>query len=127
MGVGEKMVNNADSNRLDRIEVLLSQTVELIRSVGQRTDSNARAIEALTNDVRTYQQEAQRDRARLYQAMAELATAQANFYSQQVTFYNRLEEVDNRQNELSRRQGEIVEILKILTNRREEDTKKTRE
>jgi flagellar capping protein FliD len=115
-------MTNADSNRLDRIETLLSQTVELIRSVGQRTDSNARAIEALTNDVRTYQQEAQRDRARLYQTMAELATAQANFYSQQSALYNRLEESDTRQNELSRRQGEIVEILKILTARRERDT-----
>jgi ABC-type Fe3+-citrate transport system substrate-binding protein len=117
-------MTNADSNRIDRIETLLSQTVELIRSVGQRTDSNARAIEALTNDVKTYQQEAQRDRARLYQslaslanAQAELASSQANFYQTQSTFYNRLEEVDNRQSELSRRQGEIVEILKILSSR----------
>lgn len=105
-------MTNADSNRLDRIEAII--------------ESNARSIEALSNDLRVYQQEAQRDRARLYQslaslanAQAELASSQANFYQTQSTFYNRLEEVDTRQGELSRRQGEIVEILKILTQQKE--------
>ena len=51
----------------------------------------------------------------------ELASSQANFYQTQANFYNRLEEVDTRQNELSRRQGEIVEILKILTQRRDSE------
>lgn len=117
-------MTNADSNRLDRIEALIEQTVELVKSVGQRTDSNARAIEALSDELRIFQVEAIRDRSRLYQslaslanAQAELASSQANFYQTQSTFYNRLEEVDNRQNELSRRQGEIVEILKILSSR----------
>jgi hypothetical protein len=118
-------MTNADSNRLDRIETLLSQTVELIRSVGQRTDSNARAIEALSDELRTFQVEAIRDRSRLYQAMADLAQAQvqmAHTHAQfQQNIYQRQSELDTRQGELSRRQGEIVEILKILTARRDRD------
>jgi acyl-homoserine lactone acylase PvdQ len=116
-------MTNADSNRLDRIETLLSQTVELIRSVGQRTDSNARAIEALSDELRTFQVEAIRDRSRLYQAMADLAQAQAQMAQTHAQFqqniYQRQSELDIRQNELSRRQGEIVEILKILTQQRD--------
>jgi acyl-CoA reductase-like NAD-dependent aldehyde dehydrogenase len=69
--------------------------------------SNAKAIQALTEDLRTYQQEAQLDRARLYQTMADLARNQASYYEH-------LEAQDELIQTLSRRQGEIVEILKIL-------------
>ncbi|MGK7875031.1 MAG: hypothetical protein AB4426_17555 [Xenococcaceae cyanobacterium] len=95
------MTNN-DPNRLDRIEVL-------IEKIGQRVDSNARTIEALTDNMSKWQQEWQLDRSRLYQAMSELAVAQGSFY-------HRLEDVDKTQRQLSNRQGEIVEILKLLTN-----------
>ena len=61
-----------------------------------------------------------RDRARLYQAMADLATNQASLAQAQAGYYSRLEEVDKRQDELSRRQREIVEILKLLTKERNE-------
>ena len=88
-------------DRLDRIEAL-------VEKIGQRVDSNARALEAMGDDVHKWQQESQRDRSRLYQAMTQLAQTQANFYE-------RLDELDRRQDDLSRRQGEIVEILKLLT------------
>ncbi|MBC6471954.1 MAG: hypothetical protein GDA48_03285 [Hormoscilla sp. GM102CHS1] len=81
-------------DRLDRIEALV--------------ESNARALEAMGDNVNKWQQESQRDRSRLYQAMTQLAQTQANFYE-------RLDELDQRQDDLSRRQREIVEILKLLT------------
>ncbi len=78
--------------------------------IKQLVASNAKAIQSLTEDLRTYQQEAQLDRARLYQAMADLARAQAGAYE-------RLEAQDEQIRLLSRRQGEIVEILKLLSQR----------
>jgi hypothetical protein len=69
--------------------------------------SNAKAIQSLTEDLRSYQQEAQLDRARLYQTMTDLARNHA-------TYYERLEAQDELIQTLSRRQGEIIEILKIL-------------
>ena len=74
--------------------------------------SNAKAIQALTEDLRTYQQEAQLDRARLYQTMADLARNQADYYE-------RLEAQDELIETLSRRQGEIIEILKILSHKKD--------
>ena len=100
-------MTNSDINRLDRIEAIV--------------ESNARAIEALTANINQWQQEGQRQRARLFQTMADLANAQANFYQTQAGFYHRLEESDQRQDELSRRQGEIVEIFKLLTQQREQE------
>ena len=78
--------------------------------IQQLIASNAKAIQALAEDLRIYQQQAQLDRVRLYQAMAELARAQ-------VSYYERLEAQDEQIHLLSRRQGEIVEILKLLSQR----------
>ncbi len=103
------------SDRLDRIEAL-------VEKIGQRVDSNARALEALTDNVNKWHQESQRDRSRLYQAMAQvtqtqtqLAQTQTQLAQTQASFYERLDELDQRQDDLSHRQREIVEILKLLT------------
>jgi uncharacterized protein (UPF0264 family) len=73
--------------------------------------SNARAIEALTANV----SELARDRQEMYRLMADvasaqstLASAQAGLASAQADFYRRLAQTDKRQ-------GEIIEILKLLT------------
>ena len=122
-------MSNNDNNRLDRIESLLESIAVRVESIAaqqekfsqnleksnKKIDSNARAIEALTEERRANEQASNRDRSRLYQAMAELSTAQANFYG-------RLEEVDQRQDQLSRRQGEIVQILKLLTQPKNSDS-----
>jgi hypothetical protein len=89
-------MTNPDSSRLDRIEALLE-------AIAKRTDSNAKSIEALSSERFETERRLDRDRARLYQSMADLANAQASFYT-------RLEENDRRQNEM-------VEILKLLTQR----------
>ncbi|GEM_PF-1753573 len=100
----------SEDNRLDRLEIIVEKILEGLQETKQRTDSNARAIEALSNAFKEEREERQRDRARLYQLLSELATAQASFYSTQATMNQRLEELDKRQ-------GDIVEIIKFLVNK----------
>lgn len=94
-------MTHSDPNRLDRIEAL-------VEKIGQRVESNARAIEALSANASEYQ----RDRSRLYGLMEDLVQSQSRIYRV-------IEDLDERQGQLSRRQGEIVEILKLLAQRRE--------
>ena len=82
-----------DFDRLTRLEALV--------------ESNARAIEAISANTAEYQ----RDRARMYELMADLAQAQADGKRE---MYRMLGDLDQRQGQLSQRQGEIVEILKLL-------------
>ncbi|MGK7878263.1 MAG: hypothetical protein AB4426_34665 [Xenococcaceae cyanobacterium] len=92
----------------------------------QLVASNARAIESLTANLT----ELTRDRAQMYQLMADLAKSEAetkremyrmmgNFDQQQNELSRRQEELSRRQEELSQRQEEIVKILKLLTQEKE--------
>ena len=96
-----------DSDRLDRIEAL-------VEKIGQRVDSNARAIEAISANTAEYH----KDRARMYDLMADLAQSQAELAKAQAEgkreMYRMLGNLDQRQGQLSQRQGEIVGILKLL-------------
>lgn len=110
-------MTNSEPNRLDRIEAILE-------SIGQRVDSNARAIQALADDRASSEKKLDRDRARLYQAMSQMAegmaqmsdrvasvaSAQASFWKVQADYYRRLEAMDERQ-------AQIIEILNRLTNK----------
>ena len=100
----------SEDNRLDRLEIIVEKILEGLQETKQRTDSNARAIEALSNTIKEEREQRERDRDKLYQALSELATAQASFYSTQATMNQRLEELDKRQ-------GDIVEIIKFLVNK----------
>ncbi|MGK7872026.1 MAG: hypothetical protein AB4426_01530 [Xenococcaceae cyanobacterium] len=97
-----------EQNRLDRLEALAEKILEGLQETRQRTDSNARSIESLTNTIA----ELTRDRGQMYQLMADLAQAEVETKRE---MYRMMGNLDQRQNELSRRQGEIVEILKLLT------------
>lgn len=94
----------------------------------QLVESNARAIQALSDERERNERENQINRNRLYQAMSTLASSQAamaNTHAEfQANFYARQQELDERQQELSRRQGEIVEVLRVITKKldRSEDT-----
>lgn len=125
-------MTNADSNRLDRIEALLESIATDLAGAKDIAVSNAKAIAASRDEFSFLRREWQLDRSRLYRAMADLAQSQADLaqaqaqmsqtYAQfQQNIYQRQTELDTRQGELSRRQGEIVEILKILTQRREQE------
>ena len=110
-------MSNSDPSRLDRIEAL-------VEKIGQRVDSNARAIEALSaSDA-----EAKKDRARVYEIMADLAQTQADLaqtqadtkkemYRMMGNFEELMGNFQQQNKELSRRQGEIVDILKLLVNK----------
>ena len=100
-------MTNSQPDRLDRLETLLE-------SIALKVESNARAIEALSNERVRYEQQAQQDRNRLYQAMTNLATAQATMASTHADFQT---SIYTRQEELDRRQGEIVNILNLITER----------
>lgn len=89
-----------DNNRLDRLEILLEK-------IGQRVDSNAKAIEALTNDITDLKEEWSKDRKAMYQLLGRLARSQSDFYETQSDFYHRFDEIDKRQED-------IVKILKQL-------------
>lgn len=75
-----------------------------LENIEKLVESNARAIEALTNNV----SELARDRQEMYRLMANLASSQSGLAAAQSDFYRRLEVTDKRQ-------GEIVEILKLLS------------
>ncbi|MBW4621818.1 MAG: hypothetical protein KME17_20935 [Cyanosarcina radialis HA8281-LM2] len=109
------MTNSSD--RLDRIEALLERFIanseaeraassERLKEIELIQQSNAKAIQALADRTAGDRN----DRARLYQAMADLASAQAGYYQ-------KLESQDQLIETLSRRQGEIVQILKVLSDR----------
>ena len=109
------MSNHSEGDRLDRIESLLEK-------IAQRVDSNALAIEALTES----QNETRKERVKMYQAMSDLAKSQATLAQtqaqlaqaqadNQVLMYRFMENIEEQQQQLSRRQGDIVEILQLLT------------
>ncbi len=115
---------NSDPSRLDRIEAL-------VEKIGQRVDSNARAIEALSES----NAEAQKERARVYEIMAELAQSHADLAESHATIakaqarlaqsnadtkkemYRMMGNFEQQNQQLSKRQGEIVDILKLLVNK----------
>jgi hypothetical protein len=96
-------VERWDDDRLDRFAASIEEGFAKVR---QLTDSNAKAIQALSDQAA----EERRARSRLYQSMADLAAAQSGFYQ-------KLEAQDELISTLSRRQGEIVQILKVLSDR----------
>ena len=71
------------TERLDEIERLI--------------ESNAKAIQALTDTVIRNEQRDERNRARLYEAMSRMAAAQSHFWQIQEDYYQRLDEIDRRQ------------------------------
>lgn len=98
-------MSNGEESRLDRLEALAEKILEGLAETKQRTDSNARSIEALTNEGRIA-------RNRLYEVMSRLAAAQATFWDIQEDYYQRLEQIDERQ-------ARMIELLNRLEERLE--------
>ena len=74
-----EILNAMSEERLDRIEAL-------IEKIGQKVESNAKSIEALTHSIteereqrRQNRELLRRDRAHVFEWMSRLAAAQADF------------------------------------------------
>ena len=119
------MSDGNSENRLDRIVAIIESIAQQqqkfnqgLEDLDRRINSNAKAIEALCENTAEYQ----RDRDRLYQLMASLATIQAEAHSNMANAiadtrreaYQLMSRQDGQLQILSRRQGEIVEVLKQL-------------
>jgi hypothetical protein len=55
-------------------------------------ESNARAIEALTDNFASFQQEWQKDRRGIYQLLGQLTRSMSDFYEVQSDFYRRFDQ-----------------------------------
>lgn len=109
-----------DPSRLDRLEALAESILQGLAETRQRTDSNAKSIQALTDAVtsdhekwrqerqewRQERQEWRQDRRRVFEWMSRLAAAQADFYEMQADHLSHLEQIDER----------LTSILDRLTN-----------
>lgn len=67
--------------------------------------SNAKAIQALSNEWRKDREEWRKDRRHIFDWMARLAAAQADFYEVQADYLHHIENIDNR----------LTKILERLT------------
>ena len=71
-------------------------------------ESNARAIEALTDNFASFQQEWQKDRRGIYQLLGQLTRSMSDFYEVQSDFYRRFDQIEERQ-------AKMTEILDRLS------------
>ncbi len=71
-------------------------------------ESNARAIEALTDNFASFQQEWQKDRRGIYQLLGQLTRSMSDFYEVQSDFYRRFDQIEERQ-------AKMTEILERLS------------
>ncbi len=111
-------MSNNEQSRIERLESLaekillgLAETKQAIDALTieskQKTDSNAKAIQALASAVESDRKEYKKDRARLYEALSRMAAAQSHFWEIQADYYSRLELIDERQ-------AKMTEILERL-------------
>ena len=71
-------------------------------------ESNARAIEALTDNFASFQKEWQKDRRGIYQLLGQLTRSMSDFYEVQSDFYRRFDQIEERQ-------AKMTEILDRLS------------
>nr|WP_107666727.1 hypothetical protein [Cyanothece sp. BG0011] len=71
-------------------------------------ESNARAIEALTDNFASFQKEWQKDRKGIYQLLGQLTRSMSDFYEVQSDFYRRFDQIEERQ-------AKMTEILDRLS------------
>ncbi|WP_245927637.1 hypothetical protein [Aphanothece hegewaldii] len=110
-------------DRLDRLEALAEKILEGLAETRQRTDSNAKSIQALSDTVAQDRKEWAQDRRRVFEWMARLAAAQADFYEMQADHLSHVEKIDDRLSRLERidalrsspRRERLTDILDRLT------------
>ncbi len=102
-------------DRLDRMEALAEKILQGLEQMKQRTDSNARAIEALANQSsedriqwEKDRQKWEKDRKGIYLLLGQLTRSMSDFYEIQSDFYHRFDQIDSRQADIS----QILQDLK---------------
>lgn len=108
------MTNNNDSDRLNRIEAILENIALKQQEFSYRIDSNAKAIQALSEEIARDRRRANEQIARLYEQTVRVSAAQADFYEMQADFYRRLDAVEDRYANTFER---ITTVLEKLENR----------
>jgi chromosome segregation ATPase len=95
---------SSDPSRLDRLEALaesiltgLQETRQGLQETKDIVNSNARAIEALSNNIA----ELQKDRKGIYELLGRLTRSMADFYETQSDFYRRFDQIDARQERIT--------------------------
>jgi septal ring factor EnvC (AmiA/AmiB activator) len=106
------MTNSND--RLNRIEEILEKIASKQEEFNNRIDSNAKAIQALTQDIRDDRRRANEQIARLYEQTVRVSAAQADFYEMQADFYRRIDAVEERYTQMMER---VTAVLERLENR----------
>ena len=94
-------------DRLDRLEALAEKILEGLAETRQRTDSNARAIQALSSEWAKEREQWAKDRQGIYQLLGQLTRSMSNFYEVQSDFYYRFEQIEARQ-------ADMTELLREL-------------
>lgn len=105
-------------DRLDRLESLADKILQGLEQTRQRTDSNARAIEALTHQWTEDRQQWEKDREQwkedrkgLYLLLGRLTRSMSDFYEVQSDFYNRFDKIESRQSDMTRILQELKEDI----------------
>jgi uncharacterized phage infection (PIP) family protein YhgE len=123
---GLQTTNNNFKEIKDSLEGLQStkddfqQFRQELKELKNRTDSNARAIEALTNlssEDRKERQKMNQAITRFYDSLSMMHAAQSSLWEVQADYYRRLEEVDQKQEEMAKREARMLEILDRLEQR----------
>lgn len=87
--------------RLDRLEALAEKILEGLAETRLRTDSNARSIQALSNEWQKDREQWEKDRKGIYQLLGQLTRSMSDFYAIQSDFYNRFEQIEARQADMT--------------------------
>jgi hypothetical protein len=103
-------------DRLDRLESLADKILQGLEQTKQQTDSNARAIEALTHQWSEDREQWKQDRKGLYLLLGRLTRSMSDFCEVQSDFYNRFDKIESRQADMTR----ILQELKENDNKSED-------
>lgn len=111
-------------DRLDRLEAIAEKILEGLAETKQRTDSNAKSIQALSDalardrDARSSEKEEKaREQAQLYQYLGRIAAAQSGFYEVQADYYHQLAALQERQTKIEEKQSQMREEILAILNR----------
>lgn len=97
---------------MDRLEALAEKILEDLLETRQIANSNARAIQALTNEWQEDRKEREKDRKGIYQLLGQLTRSMSDFYEIQSDFYHRFDQIEARQAQMTETLAKLSENQK---------------